>query len=82
MKHYFRQAWRGMGTLPHVGDHPGTTFLLILVVGLSVHGGIVNGFWGAIGGFALPLVVFGPLYVKGSVDRANLCDKISSVKRK
>lgn len=42
IRHIIRQIIRGCGTLPHVGDHPGT-MLVILLVGMSAMFGAMGG---------------------------------------
>lgn len=73
-----RQIVRGCGYLPHVGEHPGT----VLVVGLCLAtgaagaqgGGLVGFFCGSLAAAA----VFGPMYLYGAYDRANINDRIAS----
>jgi hypothetical protein len=70
-----RQIYRGCGTLPHVGEHPGTVFLtmLILMGGLA---GAKNGFYGAIGGAVIMGIFNVPVYLYGAYGRAQYSDHL------
>lgn len=72
-----RQIIRGCGTLPHVGEHPGTVLVVFIVV-LGVVAGGRGGWLGALLGGVLMLGVFGPMYLWGAYDRANISDRMSS----
>jgi hypothetical protein len=69
---------RGCGTLPYVGEHPGTGMVigLTLITGLAgaSKGGLAGFFFGA----GLALVIYGPMYFYGAYDRARISDRISS----
>lgn len=71
----FHQIIRGCGTLPHVGEHPGTAILLIFL-GLGAVAGLQGGAWGVLGGCALMALVMVPIYLYGAYDRANLSDTL------
>ena len=74
-KHFIKQALRGLGSLPHVGPHPGTG----CAIAFSMMPGIAawpHGFWAVIGGFAFGAAIFGPIYAYGSYDRAELSDRL------
>lgn len=70
-----RQMIRGCGTLPHVGEHPGTTPLFGFVA-LGAIAGAGKGLWAAVGGAVLMAVFIGPIYLYGAYDRANLSDQL------
>ena len=74
-RHFFRQAFRGMGSLPHVGEHPGTAYTLafILLPGLA---SLPHGAWAVMGGITFGAIVFGPIYLYSSYDRAELSDRL------
>jgi hypothetical protein len=72
--HIIKQTIRGCGTLPHVGDHPGTIFLWMFLVLGAIAGldkGLVGGLMGMVimGSFAVPL------YLIGAYDRAQYSDR-------
>ena len=61
-----RQTWRGIGYLPHVGDHPGTVPLIMFLVAAA--------FTGSITGFiliAIPIII---MYCIGAYGRAEFSD--------
>lgn len=67
---------RGAGYLPHVGSHPGTLILIIMLLAPGVTG-IQNG--GLLGfglGVLLGAAVYVPIYAAGCVSRANLSDRL------
>lgn len=68
------QMLRGMGNLPHVGSHPGTGFM-ILLLGMGMTAGLQSGGWKAAVfiGLAVPLSIF-PIYAWGAYDRARISD--------
>lgn len=68
------QALRGMGNLPHVGNHPGTSFMILLLA-LGATAGFQSGGWkgAAFIGLAVPLSIF-PIYAWGAYDRARISD--------
>lgn len=73
-----KQIVRGMGTLPHVGEHPGTRLLLYWIAAGALAGGIKGGFVGILGGAAIMIMGLGPLYLWGAYDRARISDRISN----
>lgn len=76
MSRVLRQVWRGCGTLPHVGEHPGTGFLLLLILtggAACWRGGLV----GVLIGAGLMAAVMGPIYLCGAYSRAQLSDRLS-----
>lgn len=63
-----RQTLRGIGYLPHVGDHPGTFWAAVLpLIGVAA-GGLV--------GFLVMAVICWPLYLYGAHDRAEFSDRL------
>jgi hypothetical protein len=73
-----RQIIRGCGTLPHVGEHPGTDTLIVLLV-LGMIGGSQKGGWiGGLVGLAGMAIIIGPVYLYGAYGRACLSDELSS----
>jgi hypothetical protein len=70
-----QQTIRGCGTLPHVGDHPGTMMLFVFVL-IGALAGSKSSWTGMIGGSIFMLVIFAPIYLFGAYDRANLSDLI------
>lgn len=67
---------RGAGYLPHVGSHPGTLILILMILAPGA-AGIQNG--GLLGfglGVLLGAVVYVPFYAAGCVSRSNLSDRI------
>lgn len=72
-----RQILRGCGTLPHVGEHPGTLHLAALLCAGAL-GGLNEGWAGAASCAAIVALAIGPLYLYGAYDRANLSDDISA----
>lgn len=69
-----RQTMRGTGTLPHVGNHPGTYYLLLMAGAGAVAGARNGGIAGVFYGAAFMLAVLGPMYLWGAYDRARLSD--------
>lgn len=67
---------RGLGTLPHVGRHPGISSLLFWIAIGSCAGGKSGELMGVIGGAALMTVGLGPLFLYGAYDRARISDRI------
>ena len=68
------QILRGMGNLPHVGSHPGTSFMILLLV-MGMTAGFQSGGWktAVFIGLAVPLSIF-PIYAWGAFDRARISD--------
>lgn len=63
-----KQTWRGCGYLPHVGHHPGTFIVFVLLVCGGVAGGWVG--LSAMSTFVLPI------YLWGAFERAKLSDHL------
>lgn len=72
-----RQIVRGMGKLPHVGAHPGTTLMLNWIAAGAIAGGMSGGIVGIVGGAAIMILGLGPLYLWGAFDRARISDRAS-----
>ena len=70
-----RQCIRGAGNLPHVGHHPGTLWVLLLI-GIGTAQGALSGWAHALFGFAIFAVSFGAIYFAGAYSRAELSDRI------
>lgn len=71
-----RQIIRGCGTLPHVGEHPGTAFLFVFVLMGAAAGASHGGWRGAIGGALFMGACMAPPYLYGAYDRAQVSDRI------
>ena len=71
-----RQALRGSTNLPHVGHHPGTAFVIGMIVITAIAGGNAGGVIGAMLGALSGLVLVGSIYAIGGASRANLSDKL------
>lgn len=74
--HWARQIVRGCGTMPHVGSHPGTGYVLAMI-----GAGGCAGLKGGVIGFAIGAAIMGsvmlPLYFAGAYGRAQLSDRLS-----
>lgn len=72
----FKQIWRGCGTLPHVGEHPGTvpTLFLIAITGLAC---AAAGWQGVAVGIVIGSIFYVPMYLYGAYSRAKLSDSLS-----
>lgn len=69
---FIKQVWRGAGHLPHVGTHPGTPILFILLaVGIAA---------GGFAGFLIMFAFFGGIYIFGAYARAQTSDEIERVR--
>ena len=68
MTRILEQTWRGCWTLPHVGAHPGTIYLIVFVAGGAAAAGWV--------GAAFMAVILLPLYLKGAYDRAQRSNQL------
>ncbi len=66
---FFRHLVRGCGTLPHCGEHPGTVFLLGVVL-LGAVAGASGGWKGILGGAGIMFATFGPIYLCGAYRRS------------
>ena len=73
------QIIRGCGTLPHVGEHPGTAFLFGFILMGGLAGAKKGGLWGFIGGSIFMAVPMGLLYAYGAYDRANRSDELEEL---
>lgn len=72
-----RHVIRGCGYLKHCGDHPGTPFVIALIL-MGAVAGYKGGWTGALGGAAFMGVFVGPLYLWGAYDRSVLDEKINN----
>lgn len=79
MKHVGRQIIRGVGTLPHVGSHPGTYILLLMIGGCALAGARSGGTIGALLGALFMVAGMGPIYLYGAYDRARLSDALEAL---
>lgn len=70
-----RKIRRGAGYLPGYGEHPGTPLLIMMVLMGILAGAGRGSIRAALGGGAVMLVVFGPLWCMGCVGRANAYDR-------
>lgn len=68
MLHLARQVIRGCGTLPYVGEHPGTPFVAMFIILGAVAGGWI--------GMGMMAAVFLPIHLLGAYDRAEYSDRI------
>jgi hypothetical protein len=76
MKRIIIQCFRGMGYLPHLGEHPGTIAMIILIImGFFTGIGRGNILFGVVGALIM-IICLGPFYLYGAYDRAQLSDKI------
>lgn len=76
-----KMALRGTRRLPHVGEHPGTPLMMIMIaigflIGLS-KGSLSEAMFTA--SFMAIWIV--PLYLYGGYDRARISDRISSAQK-
>jgi len=67
---------RGLGRLPHVGEHPGIPIAIILLGIGAAAGAQRDGIAGALMGFCFAAIWILPLLLIGSVDRSRLSDRI------
>lgn len=76
-----RQIIRGCGNLPHVGEHPGTWFVLLFAI-LGSAAGFGDGSWrGALGGAAIMTAFVLPFYLIGAWSRAEESDRLVNEER-
>lgn len=75
MKH-IKQAIRGTGRLPHVGAHPGTEMIVMILLMTAFVGAAHAGVLGFIAGILFGMVIYGPIYLIGAYDRARLSDRL------
>lgn len=77
MRRLLRDAYRGLGPLPHVGEHPGVPFAILLIgVGAAV-GAQRAGIAGALAGGAFSALWVLPILLIGAVGRSRLSDRIN-----
>lgn len=69
-----QHAIRGCGNVPGYGDHPGTGFMVMLVL-MGFSAGASRGWDRAFIGAAVMLAVFGPMYLYGAYDRSRSADR-------
>lgn len=74
-----RQIIRGCGTLPHVGEHPGTLLLFAFFL-LGGAAGRNSGAVGIVIGASIMVIVFAPIYLWGAYERAKTSDAIERLK--
>jgi hypothetical protein len=77
IKRIFGQTMRGCGYLPHVGEHPGTLWMIMFILFGGMAGVSRGGMYGMIGGLMFMALFVLPLYLWGAYDRANLSDNIT-----
>ncbi|WP_157146299.1 hypothetical protein [Achromobacter insuavis] len=71
---FIKQAVRGCGALPHVGEHPGKFWLAVFVLMGALAG--ANGGWGgALAGALIMLLGMGVPFFMGAYDRAEASDR-------
>lgn len=75
-----RQIIRGCGILPHVGEHPGTGWLIVFIM-MGAFAGRGGGIWGVLGGALFMAVFMGSIYLYGAYCRAEDSDRWSSTGR-
>jgi hypothetical protein len=68
MKRILRQVCRGCGDLPHVGEHPGTIIVVVLLTGGTIGAGWI--------GLAIISLIAIPGYLVGAYDRAETSDHL------
>jgi len=71
---WYVQCMRGCKTLPHVGEHPGTAWVLLMILACGLAGIERGGAKGFIGGALIGALFMLPLYLYGAYDRAKLSD--------
>lgn len=72
-----KQMIRGCRTLPNVGAHPGTDWLLMFLA-MGALAGARGGLYGALGGAAFMAVFIAPMYLAGAYRRANDSDRLTA----
>ena len=65
-----KMTLRGCGTLPHVGPHPGTCFVSLLIA----VGALMGGYFGA----AMMALVMLPLYLIGAYERSKASESLEA----
>ena len=82
MRRLLRDAYRGLGPLPHVGEHPGVPFAILLIgVGAAV-GAERSGIPGALVGGAFSALCVMPILLIGAVSRSRLSDRFDTKTRR
>lgn len=76
IRRMIRQILRGCGTLPHVGEHPGTMSLFMMIAIGALVGASKQGAITAAGGAALMAIFTIPLYLYGAYGRAEDSDHL------
>jgi prepilin signal peptidase PulO-like enzyme (type II secretory pathway) len=64
-----RHIIRGCGTLPHVGEHPGTLLIVAFLL-IGALAGSKGGWQGALLGAGVMAAVFVPMYLYGAYSRS------------
>lgn len=64
-----RHIIRGCGTLPHVGEHPGTLLIVAFLL-MGALTGAKGGWQGALFGTGVMAIVFVPMYLYGAYSRS------------
>lgn len=72
-----KQIIRGCGDLPHVGTHPGTGICIMLTIVTGIAASHGESLIGLMAGCVLGAAVYGPMYLYGAYDRANISDSLS-----
>lgn len=78
MKKVGRQIIRGVGTLPHVGSHPGTHILFCMMAAGALAGLHSGGAVGVLLGVLFMMAGIGPIYLCGAYDRACHSDMLEA----
>lgn len=82
MRHLLRDALRGLGHLPHVGEHPGIP-VGILLIGIGAAAGAQrSGIPGALIGGAFSTLWVLPILLIGAIGRSRLSDRLDSKTRR
>jgi len=82
MRRLLKDALRGLGTLPHVGEHPGIPFAILLMgIGAAV-GAERAGIPGAMLGGAFIALCIMPILLIGAVGRSRLSDRLDEKTRR
>jgi hypothetical protein len=68
---------RGLGNIPHVGNHPGIQVYIILLF-VNIGASFIDG--GTIYGFIITNLLYLPVLLIGSVSRSKLSDKLEQQK--
>lgn len=70
---WLKQAFRGLGTLPYVGEHPGIIMFMMCVVVASLATADRGSFGFLVGALAMTGAL-GPILLIGAHDRAEISD--------